>query len=620
MSDARSPQASAEAAPGAVAPPRLRESHLLWGILLLALGVRLLLNLDPVATMLRIYRTPFMDSAAYDIVATNILQGRAFGLAQPDAHLMPLFFYYVAAVYYCFGHSYLALSIANGVVSAVGCLFTYLLGRDLFSRRAGLVAAGLQVFWIKHLRLVPQVLTEPLMIAAVTLAAWWLWRTWQEPSWRRQAVLGVVLGLLLLMRAQAGGFVAAAAILAAAAEPTWGRRARAALLVAAVMTLVLAPWWIRNWLRFGAFIPLSLQAGQVMGWTNTPESKDGLFHPPGDPDEREVALLTRLQGEVARMDPIEAAHAGYRRTLAFVWDHPVTYLKFAAYRLLATFDLLPLGYFSNYITWTTIAKRVATWAFLLLVCVGLLAGRAGAGRAVWLLALVAGFVAPITLVTTNDPRALFPVEPLLLLLGARAAWWLAALRGPGGRVARWAVILEGAAPAAGPARSAWLAGVAGTVVVLAVARVGYGAAGERMRIAPAVGAVRLFDRPCRHPRPDPALGDNTGKPWPGGDRAEIRVYLSSRPAVPREIDPGSLAGDASFPPLAFADRFYLAYRPAGGGGAAYPCAGIPVCISLSGAQVPPDLREEDEVWVDGCLLSQTSRVWIQANEVRRATR
>ena len=36
------------------------------------------------------------------------------------------------------------------------------------------------------------------------------------------------------------------------------------------------------------------------------------------------------------------------------------------------------------------------------------------------------------------------------------------------------------------------------------------------------------------------------------------------------------------------------------------------CVSL-----PADLREEDEVWIDGCFLGGTSRVWVQANEVRR---
>lgn len=632
MNDAEGTQALVEAkaapspAQAAAGPPRLREAHLLWGLFVLALAVRLLMNTDTAAMALRAYRTPFADSCTYDSLAVNILRGRGYGMYQGDAYFMPLFFYYAAAVYWFFGHSYLALSIANGVVSSTGCLFVYLLGRDLFARRVGLIGALAAVFWVNHLRLVPQILTETPTIAAATAGTWWLWRTCRERTWWREVVLGFALGLLLLLRGQMIGYVGAAFGLAVLSAPGWRGRLRVAVLVAGTLAVTMSPWWIRNWLELRAFVPLSLQGGINLAMTNTPESKDGLFHPPGDPDPKETELLLAAQRALQGKSALEQSRHGTRKTLTFVTEHPGRWLRFAAYRVLAVFDLLPLGYFNPQVTTARVLKRCVSVGFLLLAAAGVLMLRSAMRPTLWLVALVAGFVAPMTLTMVNDSRLLFPVEPLLFLLAARAvvaiAEWLGA--------ARWLAGVEEATPAEPLRRPVVLAALLVALLILAVGRKCWGIPGEWIHMVPD-RAPRVLDLDCpdRNDLSQPPEWRTTvllfSRLWTGpvgppvGSHSWFLVRLSGRPVIPSELRPSTVIGDGTHPPEAARTRFELAY-----GRAPYwdsplaregPFAGSALCMSFAGVTLPPALREEDEVWIRGCVVALTSVLWVQADRV-----
>ncbi|MBI3270608.1 MAG: glycosyltransferase family 39 protein [Planctomycetes bacterium] len=604
----------APAAP-AQAPTRFRESHLVGGIFFLALAVRLLLNVDAVAVPLRIYRTPYMDSWEYENQALNLLRGNGIGSEPGDAYYMPFFSLYVASVYFVFGHSWLALSLLNALVSSAGCVCLYLLGRDEGSRCAGFVASLLAVFWVPHLRLVPQVLTETPTLALTTLVTWWLRRTCAAPSWRRQAALGAALGVLLLFRAQMVGYAAAALLVVATATAPapagggWGarQRLRAACVATLALALVMSPWWIRNWLALDAFVPLSLQGGVNMALTNTPESKDGLYHPAGDPDARETELLERLRGELRGKPRLEQARLGLRKTVGFVSTHPLVFLKFAVYRTLAALDLLPLDYFNARVSWGRVVHRCAHVLLLLLALAGLALPPMAPRGALWPVVLFAGFLAPLSLTTINEGRILFPVQPLLLLLAAYAVAALLKRRGA-------LEGLERLPSLSAPSARGMLRGVLSLTVLLALLRLGYGARHERMLLEPPAGARRL-DLPCADPE-GPLLADFDAARDSAHPRVRLRARVTACPAVPQEALSGRTPAEAGLPGVAFQERFVVAYceapAPTGEGGDRRPFS-----LCLRGADLPPDLREDESVLVSGCVLAWDGGAWVQAERVER---
>ncbi|MBI3270609.1 MAG: glycosyltransferase family 39 protein [Planctomycetes bacterium] len=582
----------------------LCEAHVLWAIFLLALAIRLALNADPAARLLRIPRAPRMDSCVYDTLATNLLRGYGFGLEPPDASYVPLFPLYVAAVYFFFGHSYLALAVANAVVSSLGCVFTYLLGRDLVSRRVGALAALLAIGGWRALQFVPRILTETPTLTLATFAAWWLVRTRRQPTPRRQAVLGALSGLLLLLRAQMLGFVAVAGLLAAAAEAGWRRRLRALVLGACAAALVLSPWWVRNWLVLGDFVPLSRQAGGYLAATVLPGSRDGLPHLPGDPNTTEAALLREADSRLEGLSESERAQLGYQRLAAFVREQPLLYLKFIGFRLLAMCDLLPFDYFTTHFTWKWVAKRTLYFGILALAFAGMAFDPPGRRRAAGCLALVAGYLLPLAMLGGADSRYLLPVEPLLWVPAARMLEVVVERMGRRDLLARLFGALDAAPPASAPSRPAWLAGTLLVGLFLAAARIGVGTNHARIRIPPPA-AQRLLDRPCTH---EPHAYSASGP------RVEFRATLSDRPALPEEVPAEAYANDPTYPPEAFRDRFWLAYSRRE---SEHGPATVTRYVCLAGVRLPDDLREDEVVRIRGCVLAHTNADWIQAHDVTR---
>lgn len=250
-----------------------RRARWLLGVGLLALMVRVLY----VVIVLRHY-TPVSDALHYHTLAAAIGDGRGvvhdfpFGYPHPTAFRPPLYPLLLGAVYSITGPKLGAAAALNVVLGTGVVVLAALLAWRLAGRTAGVVTGIVTAVYPPLVFNDGPPLSEPLGLLLLLVVALLLLD-------RRAAWAGAASGLFVLTRSSAQVFVVALALWV-----LWRMGWRRALSYAVCLTLVLAPWVIRNWYRFGTPVVVTSN-GFNLNAIYSPESKasggfvDGVFDP-----------------------------------------------------------------------------------------------------------------------------------------------------------------------------------------------------------------------------------------------------------------------------------------------------------------------------------------------------
>ena len=167
-----------------------------------------------------------------------------------------------------------AVKWAQVVVASLIAPVLGLLGRRVFGPEAGLLAAGFAAFYPELVWFSAHFWVEAVFVVLLYAAFERLVAADQAASWSVAATAGALFGLSVLARETALYFLPVAALWLAFRRSDGHRRA-AALLLAAV--LVIAPWTLRNYLAYGAFVPVST-AGALNLWQgNTRLSRQEVY-------------------------------------------------------------------------------------------------------------------------------------------------------------------------------------------------------------------------------------------------------------------------------------------------------------------------------------------------------
>jgi 4-amino-4-deoxy-L-arabinose transferase-like glycosyltransferase len=153
--------------------------------------------------------------------------------------------------------------LGAGTIAAVGVL-----GRRVAGAATGLVAALIAAFHPLLIGADGALMSETLyglLIAFVLIAAY---RTLDQPTVRRAVVLGLVVGLCALTRAEALLLVPLLTLPVAWRADRWRRRL--ALIGAGFLAtvVVVAPWTARNWSAFGQPVLISTNDGLTVAGAN----------------------------------------------------------------------------------------------------------------------------------------------------------------------------------------------------------------------------------------------------------------------------------------------------------------------------------------------------------------
>lgn len=272
----------------------------------------------------------------YHFQANLLADGRGFlepfqlqvGKEVPSAAHPPLYPLALSVVSWLGGtgvmsHRAFGLLCATATIGLLG-----LLGRRIAGSQVGLLAAGLYALHPSMVAvdaaLMSETLYGPLVVGTLLAMTVLL----DRPRPALAVLTGVLVGLAALTRAEALFLGIALAALVTWRTPSPGRILRGAVLLGA-MALVIAPWTIRNAIRFDSLVPISTNAAGVLAGANCDKTYRGedmgawnitCISPRRFDDEGEQAAVWRDEGRAYIEDNLARLPAVLAVRELRVWD------------------------------------------------------------------------------------------------------------------------------------------------------------------------------------------------------------------------------------------------------------------------------------------------------------
>ncbi len=253
-------------------------------------------------------RIPSGDAAAYVDIARRLLSGGGLQFHDPyigltfQALFPPVYPLILAAWIALAGASTVSLIVLNSVIDGVVAWLLYRLGKRIRRETIGRAAAWLYLIWPSVLMSAPLAQKEglcDLLILALALA-WLRAIADDKPArWTEAAAIGFLAALLALTQP---GEAPLAALFGFALIPLSSLGTVMAIGLRAMPFAVAAmlPWWVRNALVFGAFVPLT-SAGPISLWIgNNPTATGNWMAPPVAAPGTSELTYGRQVGAIAR--------------------------------------------------------------------------------------------------------------------------------------------------------------------------------------------------------------------------------------------------------------------------------------------------------------------------------
>ena len=217
----------------------------------------------------------FPDESEYLELAKNLYNGEGFSYkGEPTSFRPPGFPFLIAVAFKLFDTT--SPIVVRGLQMLLSLLTVgviYLVGRDGWGERTGLVAAGIFAFYPTLIGFNNIVLTEPGFLLCVSLACWAMVRHLNNPNTWQVGAAGVALGLGALIRDTLfySGPVTTLFLIGLAIRERRFRWAHAAMFAGGFLLTIL-PWCIRNSRLHGEMAMISTVGGITFYLCNNAEA------------------------------------------------------------------------------------------------------------------------------------------------------------------------------------------------------------------------------------------------------------------------------------------------------------------------------------------------------------
>lgn len=326
--------------------PRFTERQLVWGLVLLALVLRIGFSL---AYGLDAPAITWGDDHEYDTFARRL----AFDGVYENLWFPPGYPLFLAAVYEVFGANLAIVRLLQALIGALTCYLLYRIGRRALGARVGLLAGLVMAFYPGHLYMSWRLMSETLyifLIAACVAVGWELFvpaddakSAWSPSAVRSALFLGLLLGLANAVKSNL--IILPPVLILALAVLTWRRPRRSfkplvALAVAFALSTAITP--VANLVASGgrmAFLPGN--AGHTLWWSNNPEA-NGYFVSPKNSEETR-RFIERHQKTAALEAADRLEKDAIYRDLAVHWvlEHPLRFLRLCGLKLANAYGPFP---------------------------------------------------------------------------------------------------------------------------------------------------------------------------------------------------------------------------------------------------------------------------------------
>jgi 4-amino-4-deoxy-L-arabinose transferase-like glycosyltransferase/Tfp pilus assembly protein PilF len=279
--------------------------------------------------LLQINNTPLseillIDSESYDRFASLILKGNFKG---EEVYSMNIFYpYFLALIYKIWGNSWTIVIFIQAIISSVNCVLIYIIARNMFDQRVGLLSAALCIFYGPFIFFAGTLLTPTLINLFLLLTLLFLVLYQINSKLWLVIVAGFCLGLAILGRGNSLLLVPLSflffyftTINRRKAFTHWIIFGIAAIFFTIVVT-------IRNYYVEEEFVPLSANYGAFYAGHN--EKANGLYTMP------ELAGSAKFESEVngvrqavgqklgRQVNLAETSHYLFNQGLKYIIENP----------------------------------------------------------------------------------------------------------------------------------------------------------------------------------------------------------------------------------------------------------------------------------------------------------
>lgn len=320
---------------------------------------------------------PSIDARAYDNIAWNIVQGNGYReLAdvpfEKDNSIVrvgPGYEFFLAGIYYIFGHHYEIIWIIHALLITLSALIIFLLTREIFrgdwSYFLGLCAAGLIGFSPDLITIQGMLMAETLGVFLIILTTYLFFKYFNQEhkSWQMAFLIGVFLGASILVRTPAAFLLMPITALFLINRPRTfpehsvaccenkeaqtksflqrlmsyrkvrGKNWKHLFVLFAAMVIVFTPWIVRNFNVYNTFVLTNLAYGLNLASGNHPGAT-------GELEPYEINDLYLKEYGI-----IEGNKRLSEETLKFIISNPLEFIKLTLYRISIYFSFSrPTGF------------------------------------------------------------------------------------------------------------------------------------------------------------------------------------------------------------------------------------------------------------------------------------
>ncbi|MFA5778957.1 MAG: glycosyltransferase family 39 protein [Elusimicrobiota bacterium] len=200
------------------------------------------------------------DQIGYDTIAYNLITGNGFSIKPriPTPIRPPIYPFFLSFIYLIFGHNYTIVRVFQAILSALTCIVSYYLAKDIFNEKIAKISAWLLTLYPVLIVYTGLLLSETLFTFLFIVSVF-LFVRWLKISKIAYFVgCGIFLGLATLARPVTilipFIFLLTMIIIRKKYYFQW-------FIFLIVFILTLLPWSIRNYRLFGIIEPCSIGIG-----------------------------------------------------------------------------------------------------------------------------------------------------------------------------------------------------------------------------------------------------------------------------------------------------------------------------------------------------------------------
>lgn len=283
---------------------------------------------------------PSVDARAYDNIAYNLASGRGYRESldiplEMDYSLVrvgPGYEFFLAGLYYIFGHRYWPVWIVQSLLQALAAVLTFLIAKEIFKKnwdpKIGLVAAAFVGFSPDLITISAMLLSETLAIFLVLLSVYLFFKYYSQKKLFLILALGAVFGFTALVRTPVFLLLIPFFIFLIKNK----RWLHISLLVLTIFFIFL-PWSLRNYKIYHKFIPTNA----ALGYNLVAGNHSGA--------SGELEPYLPLSENFKKLGPIKTGEIAQKEALQFIFAHPLEFIKVTLYRISMYFSFArPTGF------------------------------------------------------------------------------------------------------------------------------------------------------------------------------------------------------------------------------------------------------------------------------------